>query len=190
MKKIASMLLAVCLIGGALSFVACSEDTVKKIKQGVNDAKVYVDEGLTVIDEYESQNILTTAQATTARTSLNGLKTAIEAFIKYGATIKKIDWKSKNDLLNLFAAVVKGANEFQSKAGPTIIAVLEALNATGVIKVPNPRQLVARVSGVLHGLSIALSLVKSRLDNLDVPDAPQVEVPQAYLLSFPEFALA
>lgn len=145
------------------------------------DAQVYTNEGLTVVDEYEANAYLSADQAKVARAALTGLKTAIDEFIKYGATIKKIDWKSKHDLLELFAAVVKGADEFQSKAGPTIIAVLDASNASGVIKIPNPAQLVARVSAVLHGLSIAVGLVKSRLENLDVPDAPQTEVPQARL---------
>lgn len=181
MRKIISMLVAVCLLVSALSFVACGEDTVKKIKQYVNDAQVYVSEGLTVVDEYEANAYLSASQASVARAALTGLKTAIDEFIKYGATIKKIDWKSKHDLLELFAAVVKGADEFQSKAGPTIIAVLEALNASGVIKIANPQQLVARVSAVLHGLNIAVGLVKSRLENLDVPDEPSVQVPQARL---------
>lgn len=190
-KKFASMLLSLCLLVGALSFVSCTEDAVKRIKQGVASAKVVVDEGQSIVDEYESQNILTADQAKAARTSLNTLNTAIDAFTKYGASIKKVDWKSKQDLLELFAAVTKGANDFVSKAGPTIIAALEVLNAAEVLKVENPKQLVSRVSAVLHGLSIAIGLVKSRLENLDVQDEPQTEVPQArlpYSLT-PHFAL-
>lgn len=185
-KRIISIVMSMCLLVASLSITGCGEDTVKRIKQGVQDAQVYVNEALLIVDEYEAQGYISEAQATLARRILNDTKSAIETFTKNGASIKKVDWKSKQDLLKLFAAVTKGVDEFQAKAGPGIVDALEALNAAGVIKVNNPRQLVARVSAAIHGLNIAVGLVKSRLENIEVPDEPtqekkepQPEQPQA-----------
>ena len=141
----------------------------------MQDAQLYVNEGLLIVDEYEAHNFITPQIAAAARLALNNTKTAIDAFLKYGASIKKISWKSKNDLLVLFAAVVQGVDEFQSKAGPAIVLALQALSAAGVVKIYNPQQLVSRVSLAIHGLAIAVGLVKSRLENIDAPDEPKQE---------------
>lgn len=193
MKKILSITLSLCLLVTAMSFTACGENTIKVIKQGVRDIGTWVDEGLLMVDEYEAQGYITADQAQLARRILNDITTAKDAFLKYGQSIKKIDWKSKNDLIKLFAAVIKGVDEFQAKAGPTIVLALKALSAAGVVKIDNPQQLFSRVSAAIHGFNIAVGMITTRLEDVDVeepkqekqPDQPQSPPPSACLIPFP-----
>lgn len=158
-RRILASVLALAVLSISLPLTACSEDTVKLVKQKVSDLQIYSDAGLQIVSDFEAQNLLKPEQAQIARDALQTVKTATAIFIEHAAHYTKFDATSKADLYKLFVDVLTGARDFQSKAGPIITAALKAVG------VANADQMIGKVSFIANAIVAAARVIESRLLN-------------------------
>ena len=158
-NRIVTIVLSFVLLANVCAFTGCDENTVKVIKQKVSDLQIYTDSGLQLVADFQSQGILKEDQAQLAKEVLTQIKNATAIFIDHAKGYTKIDASSKAQLYRLFVDVVSGVRDFQSKAGPVIVAALKALG------VGEADELMGKVSVIMNVIVTAARIIESRLIN-------------------------
>lgn len=183
-KKMISIVLMAVVVAGSIMTTACDGNTLKFVRGKVADIEVLLDQGYSVIDEFQAEGALTEELATKGKSALDkvkaGAKIAREQIEGYrvvdpdtgkpaidpetGDFKYKFDGRSRKDLARAFASVLEGVREFEGQSPQLAEAVIKALREKGIIKADNPEALASRVKVIARGLTTLARLVQNHLN--------------------------
>lgn len=175
-RKLYSAALVLCLLASTFSLSGCDGNTAKFIRTKALDLQAYTDQGFAVVDQFETEGLLTEEYAKVARETLTEIKNGTEVCLaeieKYkvtdletGEVTYKFNSQSKRDLGKLFVSVLHGAQEFESKASPQMIeAVIKALQEKGILKPGDPEAVASKVKLVTKGLVTVARVIQNHLE--------------------------
>jgi hypothetical protein len=109
-RAIASGLMAALLVSGCLMTQGCSVDQMKK---AVGDMIITANAGAQIIDELQSEGVLPAERASTIKSKVVGIRTALQNFLARLDTYKEFNPASKADLARIFADVTSTLGEIQ-----------------------------------------------------------------------------
>lgn len=165
-KRSLSVLLSVCLLAASLSFTACGEDDVRKVREAAQRLVIYSDTGIKALQELKASVKLEGKFGEVeeqAETALVEMRDATLLFVDKAKSFTKIDVKNRADLAKLFEAVTDVLVKLKPKIAIVVNAAITYLNSQGITNIRDPEAVIRRVNFALDVLDTSAKLIAVKL---------------------------